>query len=79
MDSGVGARARLGSSGGVGQDSSQAACARRMAQVFEERPELRAQLLGMLADYHTRDDQALKLQVYYHPPQVTSRLLLSNA
>ena len=50
--------------GGDQQESpAQAMCSSKLAQVFEERPEVREKLMDLLADAHSQDDEALKLQV----------------
>ena len=56
----------VGSDGLRGEEEespAQAICNRKLARVFEERPEVRKKLMDLLADVHSQDDEALKLQV----------------
>ena len=45
------------------ESPAQAICNQKLAQVFEERPEVRERLVDLLAESHNQDDEALKLQV----------------
>lgn len=54
---------RTGSHGRGPSMSAMETCNQRLAQVLDGRPELRKELMGILADDSSQDNEALKLKV----------------